>query len=141
MDHDDKWEYLNQLDEEMLRGGVVLSEWTSFLMRDADEAYASGANLACLLTAMSAIETHLRCDHSDNSSRLVELIAASEFHPVLKQELHDLRRYRNRWVHVSDPWDDDGLLTNPEQHEAELEDVARRSLVALRRVAYSNPWI
>ncbi|PTY07034.1 hypothetical protein DB347_10620 [Opitutaceae bacterium EW11] len=141
MEPRDRWDYLTRLDEEMLRGGVLLSEWTSFLMRDADEAFVSGANLASLLTAMSAIETHLRGEHSDKSCRLVDLIAASDFAPDLKQELHDLRRYRNRWVHVSDPWDDDGLLTNPEQHEAELESIARRALVALRKVAYSDPWI
>jgi hypothetical protein len=33
------------------------------------------------------------------------------------------------------------LLHSPEQHEAELEEMARRCAVALRRTIYTNPWI
>lgn len=30
MTEEQKWDYINQLDEELLRGGVILSEWTTF---------------------------------------------------------------------------------------------------------------
>jgi hypothetical protein len=42
------------------------------------------------------------------------LIERSSLKPALKQELHELRKFRNRWVHVSEPWDHDDLLNDPE---------------------------
>ena len=56
----DRWAHLVCLDEELLLGNVVLSEWAAFIVREADMAFALGADLASILTAVSAIETHLR---------------------------------------------------------------------------------
>lgn len=44
MTEQDKWDYINKLDEELLKGGVALSEWSVFLVQDTDIAFASGAN-------------------------------------------------------------------------------------------------
>lgn len=38
-------------------------------------------------------------------------------------------------------WDDTSLLESPEKHEKELEEMARRCAVALRRTIYTNPWV
>jgi len=111
MTEDEKWEYLVSLDETLLKGGVILSEWATFLIEDADMAFVAGAHLASIITSLAGVETHV------------------------------LRKYRNKWVHVADPWDDDALLKSPEEHEAELEEMARRCAVALRRTIYTNPWI
>ena len=135
-----KWDYLLKLDDELLRGGVVLSEWATFLVRDADTAYCAGAHLSALLAAQSAIEAHLRYEYENRSPRqastLYDLIESSPLHPDLRQELHSLRRYRNRWVHVRDPHEDADLLSRPEYHEAELERLATKAMRAMRQVLY-----
>jgi hypothetical protein len=140
MTEEDKWKYLVELDERLLQGGVILSEWATFLIRDADTAFVGGAYLASIITGLAGVETHLRGEGGSNKQRLVELIDASDLEEDLKQELQILRRYRNNWVHVADPWDDDALLEAPEKHESELEEMARRCAVALRRTIYTNPW-
>jgi len=138
---EEKWQYLLDLDERLLQGGVILSEWATFLIKDADTAFVSGAHLASIITGLAGVETHLRSEAGVNNLRLFELINESDLEEDLKQELQVLRRYRNKWVHVADPWDDDSLLESPEKHEAELEEMARRCAVALRRTIYTNPWM
>jgi hypothetical protein len=69
------------------------------------------------------------------------MIEASHLTPDLKADLHRLRRYRNRWVHVDDPNDDEALLADPEPVERELEAMARLAARALRRTIYSMQWI
>ena len=141
MTEDEKWEYLCALDETLLQGGVILSEWATYLVKSADLAFVGGAHLASIITSLAGVETHLRGEGGSSKERLVDLIKQSDLEEDLKQELQNLRKYRNKWVHVADPWDDDHLLESPEQHEAELEEMAKRCAVALRRTIYTNPWI
>jgi hypothetical protein len=141
MTEEDKWRYLVDLDERLLKGGVMLSEWATFLIRDADAAFAAGAYLARIITGLAGDETHLRSENGGEKQCFVELIDQSDLEDDLKRELHALRRYRNSWVHVADPWEDDSLLESPEEHEVELEEMARRCVVALRRTIYTKPWI
>lgn len=104
MNQDERWTQLIALDEELLKGGVILSEWCSFIVREADTAFASGAHLASILTAVSGIETYLRSEHSETGKeRLVELINRASIDSSLKADLHTLRKYRNKWVHVDNP--------------------------------------
>jgi hypothetical protein len=142
MTEDERWDYLVRLDEELLLGGIILSEWCSFITKEADTAFAKGANLAALLTAVSAIETHLRAEsQSGPKERLVDLIEQAGIEGDLRDDLHRLRKYRNRWVHISDPWDYEELLIDPEKHEAELAGMVVFAMRAMRRVIYGNPWI
>ena len=141
MTEEEKWAYLVELDDTLLKGGVILSEWATFLIKDADLAFVSGAHLASVITGLAAVETHLRSEGCSSSQRLVDLIEQSDLEKDLKQELQILRKYRNRWVHVAEPWEDHSLLDSPEQHETELEEMVKRCEVALRRVIYTNPWI
>lgn len=141
MTEEEKWRYLVALDERLLKGGVMLSEWATFLIKDADAAFAAGAYLASIITGLAGVETHLRSENGGKKQRFVELIDQSGLEDDLKRELHVLRKYRNSWVHVADPWEGDSLLESPEKHEAELEEMARRCVVALRRTIYTNPWI
>ena len=67
----ERWDYLLKLDEELLVGGVILSEWCSMIVREADTAYARGAHLASILTAVSGIETYLRSESGGGRSRLI----------------------------------------------------------------------
>lgn len=141
MNEEEKWQYLVDLDEQFLLGGVILSEWATFLIKDADTAFSSGAHLASIITGLAGIETHLRCASDGSKKRFAELIDESDLESDLKKELHTLRKYRNRWVHVAAPWDDTSLLESPENHDSELEEMARRCTVALRRTIYTNLWI
>jgi hypothetical protein len=141
MTEDEKWEYLVELDETLLQGGVILSEWATYLIKSADLAFVGGAYLASIITGLAGVETHLRGEGGSSKKRLVDLIEQSDLEEDLKQELQMLRKYRNKWVHVADPWDNDHLLESPDQHEAELEEMAKRCAVALRRTIYTNPWI
>jgi hypothetical protein len=137
----EKWDYLEHLDDTLLRGGVTLSEWAVFLVKDADLAFVGGAYLASIITGLAGVETHLRNESGGRSSRLVDLIDGSDLEDDLKEELQTLRKYRNKWVHVAAPWEDETLLDATEQHEAELEEMARRCAVALRRTIYANPCV
>lgn len=142
MTKDEKWQFILDLDDELLHGGVILSEWSTFLIKDADLAFVHGAHLACIVTAMAGIESHLKHEKGEKRrQRLVDLIDQSGMEDDLKNELHVLRKYRNRWVHVRTPQVDQALLNRPEDHEAELEEMAKRAMRALRRAIYSWQWI
>jgi hypothetical protein len=142
MDEEKRWEHLLALDEELLKGGVILSEWCSFIVREFDTAFACGSFLASILTAVSGIETYLRSEYSScKRISLFDLINQSPIEESLQMDLHTLRKYRNKWVHVDDPWDDEKLLGTPEQFEKELEDMAFFAAKVLRRTIYENPWV
>lgn len=131
---------LNAWDEELLLGGVTLSEWATFLVESADLAFCAGADIAALLTAQAAMETHLRHETS-HAGTFVAVIDASDLPAAAKVRLHEVRRYRNRWVHVNDPGDDESLLNDPGEVLTELAEMATRSMRLLREVIYSNQWV
>jgi hypothetical protein len=142
MNTDERWAHLVALDDELLKGGAILSEWCAFIVREADTAFANGAHLASILTAVSGIETYLRSEHSaTGSERLFELIDRSPIDDSLKSELHVLRKYRNKWVHVGEPWNDAALLERPEETERELEEMAFFAARVLRKAIYENQWV
>ncbi len=142
MNRDERWSHLVALDDELLKGGIILSEWCCLIVREADTAFANGANLASILTAVSGIETYLRFEHSTTGKeRLVYLIDRASIDDNLKNDLHALRKYRNKWVHLDDPWDDASLLERPEETEFELEQMALFAARVLRRTIYENPWV
>lgn len=142
MKQDDRWAHLLALDDEFLKGGVMLSEWCCFIVREADMAFACGAYLASILTAVSGIETYLRSEHAaTGKERLFDLIERATIDGTLRNDLHILRKYRNKWVHVDDPWDDANLIQTPENTEQELEHMAFFAARALRRTIYENQWV
>ena len=140
MSQDAKWELIVSLDDRYLKGGVMLSEWTASLVRDADAAFCAGASLAAILAAQAAMECHLRYEYSSfhKSSRLgfYDLIEQSPIDGELRAELHRIRLVRNRWVHVNDPHDDDDLLARPTYHEEQLEVFAAFAIEQMRRMIY-----
>lgn len=130
-----------ELDRGLLKGGVILSAWCSFIVKQADTAFARGAFLASILTAVSGIETYLRSAYGNNEREsLNDLINRASIEDDLKRDLHALRTYRNKWVHVNDPWNEMRLKVSPEVLEKELEDMAFFAAKALRRTIYENQW-
>jgi hypothetical protein len=145
LDEEVKWEYITQLDDELLLGGVALSEWTTFLARDSETAYCSGAYLSSILSAQAAIESHLRYDYFYSAETkgwsFFELIEKSDLDDDLKNELHILRKFRNKWIHVNDPSNDEDLLERPAYYENELADFSTMTIKTMLKILYSNPYI
>ncbi|WP_046567200.1 hypothetical protein [Paraburkholderia fungorum] len=142
MNIDERWSHLTDLDEELLKGGVILSEWCSFIVREADTAFVYGTHLAAILTIVSGIETYLRSEYEVRGrERLVDLIEHSPISDDLKADLHRLRKYRNRWVHVDDPRCDGNLIEKPEKMTRELEHMAVFAARILRKTIYENQFI
>ena len=54
----------------------------------------------------------------------------------LKGDLHKIRKYLHRWVHVNDPHDDQDLLTRPEYYETELEEMSFVAIKAMMQILY-----
>ncbi len=111
MDKPERSQFLIDLDEELLKGGVMLSEWCNFIVCESDTTFIAGADLATIVTAMAGIETYLRTEYPlGKKANLFDLIERAALADDLKQEIHAVRMYRNRWVHVSDPENDHDLL-------------------------------
>ncbi|GAB3803321.1 hypothetical protein GCM10028819_33050 [Spirosoma humi] len=138
-------EYILSLDEELLNGGIILSECTVFMTKDAEIAFCNGANLSCILACQAAIESHLRFDHfMNNDTRrwgFFQLINDSSLDEELKMRLHRLRAYRNKWVHINDPHDDYDLLINSTLYEDEIMNMAKESIRTMLETLYNNPLI
>lgn len=140
--NEERWEILNSLDDELLNGGVILSEWCSCIVREVDLAFVGGAHLATILTAVAGIEAYLRSEYTvTGKERLVDLISNAPISEDFKNDLHRLRKYRNKWVHVDEPWNDGQLLERPEETEHELEKMALFAVRSLRRSIYENQWV
>ena len=73
--------------------------------------------------------------------RLVDLINQSPIEQGLRDDIHKLRVYRNKWVHVATPEDDQAILDSPEVYEEELETWAMLAQRTLRRTIYENQWV
>jgi len=142
MNSNERDAYLFALDEELLKAGIILSEWCSEIVRQADTAFVNGADLAAILTAVAAAETYLRSEYATQKrQRLAALIDEAPIELELKQDLHTLRKYRNKWVHMDEPWNDEPLIEHPEALCAELEGMAKFACHVLRRTIYENQWI
>jgi hypothetical protein len=145
MSEQERWDDIINLDEQLLKGGVILSEWTTFLAKDAGTAFCSNANLSSILACQAAIESHLRYEYFDAKVSkgwgFNQLIEKSSLNNDLKTELHELRKFRNKWVHVEDPSEDSDLLNRPEYHENELMEFAKKSIRIMLKTFYVNQWI
>lgn len=142
MNREERLAYLADLDKKLLAGGVILPEWCSFIVREADTAFVGSAHLASILAAVSGIETYLRSEYAQTGKeRLVKLIDDSSFQEKFKDDLQLLRKYRNKWVHVDEPWHDADLLERPKETERELEQMALFAVRILRETIYENQWV
>jgi hypothetical protein len=72
---------------------------------------------------------------------LNELIDQSGLSGDLRGDLHKLRRYRNRWVHVEAPEDDAAVQSHPEKFDDELATMAAFAARVLRRLLYSDQCV
>jgi hypothetical protein len=137
---DARWKYLVELDDEMLKGGVMVSEFAAEWIRNCDLCFANAAYLACVITAFQAIETMLRTgDRSERKS--VDLINSAAISDGNKQRLHALRKFRNSWVHVNDPFDDEAVLQDLDQGNPRLFEQAFSAVRLMREVLYLAQFV
>ncbi|MEP3046344.1 MAG: hypothetical protein ABJL55_12195 [Roseibium sp.] len=120
-----------------------MSEWSVFVAQECDLAFEAGADLATVITAATAAETYLRAEYGSASKQqpFFELINQSPLPSDLKKDLHDLRRFRNQWVHIATPEDDQEIIDNPETYRTELEKRAIHAQRTLRRTLYENQLV
>jgi hypothetical protein len=45
MNEEQRLAFISELDDELLNGGVILSEWCSFIVSEADIAFVASAHL------------------------------------------------------------------------------------------------
>jgi hypothetical protein len=139
---DERQSYLEKLDDELLKGGVILSEWCSFIVREFDEAFVAGAYLGAILVGLAGVETYLRSEYATKKGmRLLDLISDSPIEEELRRDIDDLRKYRNKWVHVEDPWKDARLVEISEEVDKEIEHMALHAARVLRKTIYENQWV
>ena len=130
------------LDDELLKGGVILSEWCSLMVRESDIAFAKGAFLASIITAVSAIETYLRSESETvKKSNLFQILQKADIDGELANEIDTIRQFRNKFVHVDNPWDDQQLPEDEQFVTKNIEKMAFRAVKALRRTLYSSQFI
>ncbi|MBY8290997.1 hypothetical protein KW537_11880 [Vibrio fluvialis] len=134
---DDKFDEIIKLDDELLKGSVFINEWCVTIVREADNAYVSGVYLGAILTAVAGIETHMRAE-LQSKKRLVELINEYNISESVKKHLHELRRYRNQWVHVDT---EDSYYEFDDEVLTQLKEKAYQAIRLLRQVLYANPCI
>lgn len=63
MQGEDRWKFITDLDDQLLKGGVILSEWCVYIVQESDNSFAAGLHLATVLMAMAGIETYLRSEY------------------------------------------------------------------------------
>ena len=84
--------HLVKLDDELLKGGVAFSEWCTFVVKDADIAFANGVYLSAIVMGLSAMETYLRSEANAGKSSVYELVETSDLRSGLKDRLRELRK-------------------------------------------------
>lgn len=142
MDQNDRHQLLVDLDKELLVGGVTLSEWCALIVREWDVVFVAGADLATIITAAAGVETHLRAEYGGGGRlSFAELIARAPIEPKLAGRLHELRRYRNRWVHVANPHQDANFSSDSPDIAQELQSWAIFAQRVLRQTVYENQWL
>lgn len=132
--------FTERLWDQYLEGGVSLSEYSTFLAQDADTAFVNQADLATIIVCCAAIESHLRYEGSGDE-RLVSLISETPMEEDLREKLHDLRRFRNQWTHVSRPELDERLLAEEQAVRDELSEKAHLAMECLIRVLCGWQWV
>lgn len=105
MENNSKYEkreqILLQIQDEVLRGGICFDDLTSFQLENAYIAFCAGADLACLVMCQAALESYIKDDENIESNRFYDIIENCSYSDDIKQQLHHLRQYRNKWMHIN----------------------------------------
>lgn len=93
---------LLQIQDEVLKGGISFDDYTSFQLENAYISFCAGADLACLIMCQAAIESYIKDDEALDYKSFYDIIEKCSYSSDLKNRLHHLRKYRNKWMHRQD---------------------------------------
>ena len=135
-------DYFLEQEEALLKGGAAFSEWCTFISKSVYDAFVSGADLATVITAVACIEAYFRTESMyTGKMNLATLIDKVSFlSEEEKSQLHELRRYRNRWVHLHE-LDDSDILKDEDKYLKEAEQMSFLAVKLLLTVLFSCPFI
>ena len=135
-------QYWIDLEDEILQGGAAFSEWCTYISKDVYIAFVNGANLSTIVMALACIETYLKTENFERKRQpLSKMIDDEEaLCDEEKQSLHELRKYRNKWVHMYNA-DDRDILDNERQITDEAEKMAFLAVKILLTVLFSNQFV
>ena len=81
---------LLDIQEDVLKGGICVQDWTTFQLENAFISYCAGATLSCIIMCQTAIESYMRDDERLTDRCFYELIDNSSFNQEMKKKLHKL---------------------------------------------------
>lgn len=133
-----RWDWCNQVWSEAERGaGNFVSEQASAISEDVQIAFCSGAWVSVIVLSVAVIDAQLReievPDFDGNTKQLIEDAKANP-------ELQDLRKLRNKLVHV-DPSDPVVTLNDSEIYRHELESEARKAFKLMAETFFLTPLV
>lgn len=126
---------LLDIQEDVLRGGICVQDWTTFQLENAYISYCAGAKLSCVVMCQAAIESFMRDDERLSDRNFNNLIEESSYDNEMKEKLHILRKYRNKWTHINEK--DEEFYVD----EEELETMALFSYRLALEVFHYYPFI
>ena len=93
---------LLDIQDEVLKGGICVQDWTTFQLENAYVSYCAGAKLSCIIMCQAAIESYMRDDEQLSDRSFYDLIEKCSYNQEMKEKLHKLREYRNKWTHINE---------------------------------------
>lgn len=135
-DYKQRENLLIKIQDGVLKGGICVQDWTTFQLENAYIAFCSGADLACILMCQAAIESYMRDDEQLSDRNFYDLIEHCSYNDDMKLELHKLRKYRNKWIHINEQNDSEFNIDYKE-----LEDMSVFSYRLALEVFHYYPFI
>ena len=131
----DREQALLGIQNDVLKGGICVQDWTTFQLENAYKSYCAGANLSCIVMCQATIESYMRDDEKLSDRSFFNLIKNSSYDQEMKEKLHKLRKYRNKWTHINEQ-DNEFIID-----EKELEEMALFSYRLALEVFHYYPFI
>lgn len=131
----DRERTLLDIQDDVLKGGICVQDWTTFQLENAYISYCAGANLSCIVMCQATIESFMRDDEQLSDRSFYDLIENCSYDQDMKTKLHTLRKYKNKWTHINEQIND--FLID----EKELEKMALFSYRLALEVFHYYPFI
>ena len=122
-------------------GGASFSEWATLISHEAHSCFVAGADIATIILCASSVEAYLRSEMSDQRSKLVDLIDGFGFKEDVREQVHQLRKERNNWVHLAEHKSKFDLTSFEKAYTPELEKAAMLAYHTMLRVLFSDQWV
>ena len=126
---------LIEIQDDVIKGGICVQDWTTFQLENAYKSYCAGATLSCIVMCQATLESFMRDDEQLSDRSFYDLIENCSYDRYMKDKLHKLRKYRNKWTHINEQ-NNEFLID-----EKELEEMALFSYRLALEVFHYYPYI